>query len=38
VATRKMKITRKRFNAELNTTVRDEKLLEIQIKPGWKEG
>jgi len=37
-ATRKMKITRKRFNAELNTTVRDEKLLEIQIKPGWKEG
>ncbi|CAF3065609.1 unnamed protein product [Rotaria sp. Silwood2] len=37
-ATRKMKITRSRFNAELNTTVRDEKLLEIQIKPGWKEG
>jgi len=37
-ATRKMKITRKRFNAELNTSVRDEKLLEIQIKPGWKEG
>lgn len=37
-ATRKMKITRKRYNAELNTTVRDEKLLEIQIKPGWKEG
>ena len=37
-ATRKMKITRKRFNAELNTTIRDEKLLEIQIKPGWKEG
>ncbi|CAF0914333.1 unnamed protein product [Adineta steineri] len=37
-ATRKMKITRKRFNAEHNTTVRDEKLLEIQIKPGWKEG
>lgn len=37
-ATRKMKITRKRFNAELNTTVRDEKLLEIQVKPGWKEG
>jgi hypothetical protein len=33
-----MKITRKRFNAELNTSVRDEKLLEIQIKPGWKEG
>jgi DnaJ-class molecular chaperone len=37
-ATRKMKITRKRFNAELKTTVRDEKLLEIQVKPGWKEG
>ncbi|CAF3775360.1 unnamed protein product [Rotaria sp. Silwood1] len=37
-ATRKMKITRKRFNTELNTTVSDEKLLEIQIKPGWKEG
>jgi DnaJ-class molecular chaperone len=37
-ATRKMKITRKRFNTELNTTVRDEKLLEIQVKPGWKEG
>lgn len=37
-ATRKMKVTRKRFNSELNTTVRDEKFLEIQIKPGWKEG
>ena len=37
-ATRKMKITRQRFNQELNTYVRDEKLLEIQIKPGWKEG
>ena len=37
-ATRKMKITRKRYNSELKTTVRDEKLLEIQIKPGWKEG
>ena len=37
-ATRKMKITRKRFNVALNTTVRDEKLLEIQVKPGWKEG
>lgn len=37
-ATRKMKITRKRFNSELNTFVRDEKLLEIQVKPGWKEG
>ena len=37
-ATRKMKITRNRYNAKLNTTVSDEKLLEIQIKPGWKEG
>lgn len=37
-ATKKMKITRKRFNTELNSSVRDEKLLEIQIKPGWKEG
>ncbi|CAF3411539.1 unnamed protein product [Rotaria socialis] len=37
-ATRKIKVTRKRFNAELNATVPDEKLLEIQIKPGWKEG
>lgn len=37
-ATRKMKITRQRYNQQLNTYVRDEKLLEIQIKPGWKEG
>jgi DnaJ-class molecular chaperone len=37
-ATRKMKITRKRFNKDLQTTVQDEKLLEIQIKPGWKDG
>lgn len=37
-ATKKIKVTRQRFNAEANSTVRDEKLLEIQIKPGWKEG
>ncbi|CAF2739648.1 unnamed protein product [Rotaria sp. Silwood2] len=36
--TRKLKITRKRFKPELNTAVKDEKVLEIQIKPGWKEG
>jgi DnaJ-class molecular chaperone len=35
---RKLKVTRKRFKLELNTTEKDEKLLEIQIKPGWKEG
>ncbi|CAF3862752.1 unnamed protein product [Rotaria sp. Silwood1] len=36
--TRKLKITRKRFKSELNIAVKDEKVLEIQIKPGWKEG
>lgn len=36
--TRKLKITRKRFKAELNMAVKDEKVLEIPIKPGWKEG
>ncbi|CAF0852258.1 unnamed protein product [Didymodactylos carnosus] len=35
---RKMKVTRKRYNHESKTTVKDEKVLEIQIKPGWKEG
>jgi DnaJ-class molecular chaperone len=37
-ATRKLKVTRKRFKIEVNAVVRDEKYLEIQIKPGWKEG
>ncbi|CAF0909647.1 unnamed protein product [Adineta ricciae] len=37
-ATRKLKVTRNRYKAELHTTVKDEKVLEIQIKPGWKEG
>lgn len=37
-AVRKLKITRKRFKMELNAATRDEKVLEIQIKPGWKEG
>ncbi|UJR14804.1 hypothetical protein I4U23_001791 [Adineta vaga] len=37
-ATRKLKVTRNRYKADLNTTVKDEKVLEIQIKPGWKEG
>ncbi len=36
--TRKLKVTRKRFKTELNTTIKDEKVLEIQVKPGWKEG
>jgi curved DNA-binding protein CbpA len=35
---RKLKVTRKRFKLELNTAVKDEKVLEIQINPGWKEG
>ncbi|CAF4749779.1 unnamed protein product, partial [Rotaria socialis] len=37
-AIRKLKVTRKRFNAELNAVEKDEKVLEIPIKPGWKEG
>ncbi|CAF3929346.1 unnamed protein product [Adineta steineri] len=37
-ATRKLKVTRKRYKPELQIAVKDEKLLEIQIKPGWKEG
>jgi DnaJ-class molecular chaperone len=36
--TRKLKVTRKRYNFELKTAITDEKVLEIQIKPGWKEG
>lgn len=37
-ATRKLKVTRQRYRSELRTTEREEKVLEVQIKPGWKEG
>lgn len=37
-ATRKLKITRKRFQFDSNSTIREEKVLEVPIKPGWKEG
>lgn len=36
--TRKLKVTRQRYRPELHTTEREEKVLEVQIKPGWKEG
>jgi len=35
---RKLKVTRQRFKPELNITEKDEKVLEIHVKPGWKEG
>lgn len=35
---RKLKITRKRYKPELNLAIKDEKVLEIEVKPGWKEG
>lgn len=36
--TKKMKISRKRLNADGRTTRPEEKILEVQIKKGWKEG
>ena len=36
--TRKLKVTRQRFKPELHRAEKDEKVLEIQVKPGWKEG
>jgi len=35
---RKLKVTRQRYQSDLNRTEKDEKLLEIPVKPGWKEG
>ncbi|XP_038163284.1 dnaJ homolog subfamily B member 1b [Cyprinodon tularosa] len=36
--TKKMKISRKRLNPDGRTTRSEEKILEVQIKKGWKEG
>ena len=36
--TKKMKISRKRLNPDGHTTRTEEKILEVQIKKGWKEG
>ncbi|KAM9313998.1 dnaJ homolog subfamily B member 1b [Pholidichthys leucotaenia] len=36
--TKKMKICRKRLNPDGRTTRKEEKILEVQIKKGWKEG
>lgn len=36
--TKKMKISRKRVNPDGRTLRREEKILEVQIKKGWKEG
>lgn len=36
--TKKMKISRKRLNPNGQTTRTEEKILEVQIKKGWKEG
>lgn len=36
--TRKMKITRKRLNPDGRTLRKEDKILEVQIKKGWKEG
>jgi DnaJ-class molecular chaperone len=35
---RKLKVTRQRFKPEFNIAEKDEKVLEIHVKPGWKEG
>lgn len=37
-ATKKMKITRKVLNADGRTTRLEDKVLSINIKPGWKAG
>ncbi|XP_047435314.1 dnaJ homolog subfamily B member 1b [Mugil cephalus] len=36
--TKKMKISRKRLNPDRRTIRTEEKILEVQIKKGWKEG
>uniref|UniRef100_H2Z2S0 J domain-containing protein n=1 Tax=Ciona savignyi TaxID=51511 RepID=H2Z2S0_CIOSA len=36
--TRKMKITRKRFNRDGHSTRNEDKILHVEIKKGWKEG
>ncbi|XP_071953894.1 dnaJ homolog subfamily B member 1-like [Antedon mediterranea] len=36
--TKKMKISRKVLNSDKKTTRIEDKVLEIQVKPGWKEG
>ncbi|XP_077981617.1 dnaJ homolog subfamily B member 1-like [Glandiceps talaboti] len=36
--TKKMKITKKVLNVDGRTTRTEDKVLEIQVKPGWKEG
>ncbi|KAF3687385.1 DnaJ -like protein subfamily B member 1 [Channa argus] len=36
--TKKMKISRKRLNPDGRTTRSEDKILEVQIKKGWKEG
>jgi len=36
--TKKMKITKKVLNADGRSTRTEDKVLEIQVKPGWKEG
>lgn len=36
--TKKMKISRKRLNPDGRTIRREDKILEVQIKKGWKEG
>lgn len=36
--TKKMKINKKVYNAEARTTRREDKVLTINIKPGWKAG
>ncbi|XP_028302612.1 dnaJ homolog subfamily B member 1b [Gouania willdenowi] len=36
--TKKMKISRKRVNPDRRTVRSEEKILEVQIKKGWKEG
>jgi len=37
-ATKKMRISRKRLNPDGHSTYDDVKILEINIKPGWKAG
>lgn len=36
--TKKMKISRKRLNPDRRTARTEDKILEVQIKKGWKEG
>lgn len=36
--TKKMKISRKRLNPDGRSTRTEEKILEVQIRKGWKEG